>query len=205
MSRSPSQPHDDSLARFAASMAADTAEVDAATMHDAMAGLRRYLRKRFPAIRSDDLDDLAADAVARVVARSRSGALEQHPNLAGYLVRTVERLALDYLGSARINRELTVLDDVLAVQLPDHKAAAAFDKRATVDLVHAVLRRIQHSRDATLFQITTHMLNEIQLTGVVPSNRKIAQACGLSHTAVAKALQRLRQHVTALTDEEPQR
>ena len=190
---------DDPFAQFAASVAKEATEIDPATLQAAMSALHRYLRGKFPVIRADDLDDLAAEAVTRVVAKARTGSIRSHPNPAGYLVRTAEHLALDYLRSARHNREVATIEELPESRLTDAQAAAALDSRANVELVHAVLRRIQCSQDTTLFQITTYLLNEIQQTGVVPSNRKTARACQVSHTAVAKALQRLRNHFTALS------
>lgn len=190
----------DPLARLATSMTtASQTQVDPATMQEAVDFLHRYLGARFPSIQPVDLEDLVGEAVARVFAKSQDGSIRDHPNPAGYLLRTAENLTVDFLRSARHNREFA--SDVLPEGvLTDADAAAVFDERATVELVRAVLRRVRHSQDTILFQIATHVLNEAQRTGVVPSNRKIAQACNVSHTTVANALLRLRDHVTELSE-----
>ena len=54
------------------------------------------------------------------------------------------------------------------------------------------MRKIHDSGDSTLFVVVTHILDHIQRTGERPSNRQTAAACGLSHTAVANALIRMR-------------
>ena len=48
--------------------------------------------------------------------------------------------------------------------------------------------------DSTTFHIVTFILDQLQRTGEMPSNRQTARACGVSHTAVAKSLERFRRY-----------
>jgi DNA-directed RNA polymerase specialized sigma24 family protein len=191
----------DPLAAFAESIAGGTAEIDPETAHAARQALHRHLARRFPSISSDDLDDVSNEAVARIVEKSLAGALHTHPNPAAYLQVTADRIALDHLRSARRTREVLTSTSVEfgEVALTDD-GAAAFDRRATAEMVRDVLRHLEHDDDAVLFRIATYILDEVQRTGLMPSNRQTARACAMSHTAVAKALRRLRAYFPTATD-----
>ncbi len=76
--------------------------------------------------------------------------------------------------------------------LSDDEAASGLEDAATASAVREVLHQIQERGDATLFRVVTYLLDELQRVGDRPSNRQIAKACGLSHTAVANALVRVR-------------
>jgi hypothetical protein len=96
-----------------------------------------------------------------------------------------------------------LLDDSGAVDAQQRLEAAA-----TASAVRTVLRRVQVDGDATLFRVVTYLLDELQRTGTRPSNRQIAGAVGLSHTAVANALVRLRPYfdtVRSMTEPDERR
>lgn len=195
-----SAPKDDPLARFAASVTSGSTDIEPAAAVDSLTELQRYLASRFPGLQPADVGDIASEAITRVLVRARTGALQDLANPAGYLLQTAAHLAVDHLRSARRRREVVTPSEffVAVPQVTDDQAAAALHSRATVSLVHAVLRRVQEGDDPTLFRVMMFMLNEVQRTGVLPSNRQTALACGVSHTAVAKALQRMRAHFTAV-------
>ena len=193
-------PQGDPLARFAASVTSGSTDIDPSAATDSLTELRRYLVSRFPGLQPADVGDIASEAITRVLVRARTGALAELTNPAGYLLQTAAHLAVDHLRSARHRREVSAPGEffVDVPQVSDDQAAATLHRRATVSLVHAVLRRVQASDDATLFRVMMFMLNEVQKTGALPSNRQTAIACGVSHTAVAKALRRMRTHFTEL-------
>jgi hypothetical protein len=59
-------------------------------------------------------------------------------------------------------------------------------------LVRIALSTAHEAGDTTLVRVVTYLLDEIEQTGGVPSNRAAAEALGLSHTGVANALRRYR-------------
>lgn len=183
---------DDALKQFAESLAAES-DVDPATMREALIILCGHLLRKYASISRQDVADVANDAVARVVAKSNAGALRSDLNPTVYLLRTAEHTAIDHLRRKGRNREEVVPHEELVNTIrTDDEAAAVFDRKATAQLVYNALTQVQQSGDATSFRVATYVLDEIQKTGRMPSNRQTAKACGLSHTAVAKALVRLR-------------
>ena len=111
--------------------------------------------------------------------------------LRSYLRTAADWAVVDFYRSRR--REAPVAPETLhELVLSDDEAAAALTATATAAGVRAALGRIQRAGDATLFKVATYALDHIQRTGEQPSNRQIATACGISHTAVANALVRMR-------------
>jgi DNA-directed RNA polymerase specialized sigma24 family protein len=186
------------MAEFAAEVAAGAADIDSALAAAAMRALRLHLQRRFPGMGGDDLTEAAHESVARLAATARTGGVRgtgAGGRPGGYLLRTAENLLIDQLRSARWSREQPTPNTLLAdLVLTDDEAAQTLDRRATTDMVRRVLGRVQAAGDATLFRIATHMLDVIQRTGRVPSNRQTALACGVSHTTVADALRKLRRY-----------
>jgi len=128
-----------------------------------------------------------------VVAKSNAGALRSDLNPTVYLLRTAEHTAIDHLRRKGRNREEVMLnEEIVNTILTDDEVVAVFERKATAQQVYNVLTQVQQSGDATSFRVATYVFDEIQKTGRMPSNRQSAKACGLSHTAVAKALVRLR-------------
>jgi DNA-directed RNA polymerase specialized sigma24 family protein len=188
----------DVLGEFAAEVAAGTADIDPALAAAAMRALLLYLRHRFPGMNGDDLSEATHEAVARLAASARVGGVRgtrTGGRPGGYLLRTAENLIIDQLRSARWSREQPIPNTLLVdLVLTDDEAARTLDRRATTDMVRHVLSQIQAAGDATAFRVAAHMLDVIQRTGRVPSNRQTALACGVSHTTVADVLQKLRRY-----------
>ena len=156
--------------------------------------LRRYLRARHAGLPPADAEDIIDTVMTRLIDRITSGRWVPDPNppkLRSYLRTAADWAVVDFYRSGR--REAPVAPEHLQeLALSDDQAAAALTATATVAGVRAALGHIQRAKDATLFKVITYMLDHIQRTGEQPSNRQTATACGISHTAVAKALVRMR-------------
>lgn len=163
---------------------------------DNRAFLRAHLRARHPNLDGQDVEDIIETVMARLLARITAGTWvpePDQPKIRAYLRTAVNWAAVDFYRSARQMRERPVPTEALhELVLSDDEAVAALSRGATIDSVRAALRRIREDGDATLFRVVTSILDHIQRTGERPSNRQTGAACGLSHTAVAKALVRLR-------------
>jgi DNA-directed RNA polymerase specialized sigma24 family protein len=161
---------------------------------DNLAFLRRHLRSAHPGLSSHDAEDIAVSVLARLIDRVRQGDWAPDPNrrmLQSYLRRAADWAVLDFFRRANRVHERSVPPESLRdLVLSDDETASALEDAATASAVRAALRRIQETEDAVLFRVITHLLDAIQQTGARPSNRQIAKACGLSHTAVANALVR---------------
>ena len=158
--------------------------------------LRRYLRSTHRFVTAQDVDDITTNVMARIIGRITSGSWKPVADPAmirGYLRRAADWAVVDFYRVSRRTHENPVPNEILRdLILTDDEAVAALDRAATVDGVRAALSRVRDSGDVTLFVVVTYLLDEIQRTGERPSNRQIAAACGLSHTAVANALVRMR-------------
>jgi DNA-directed RNA polymerase specialized sigma24 family protein len=172
------------------------AQLELIASADNLAFLCRYLRAAHPEISSHDAEDIAAGVLTRLVDRVRSSDWVPQPDrkmLQSYLRTAANWAVIDSFRLARRAHEQPLPPELMRdLVLTDDETAAALDHAATAKAVRAALRRIQQDGDATLFRIVTYLLDELQRTGARPSNRQIATAVGLSHTAVANALVRVR-------------
>lgn len=195
---SPSGDRDDPLRRIATALATRPAVVEPAVFHDGVAALRRYLGRRFsPQLSPSDVDDLAVDAVTRMYEAARGGLVRDTGNPTGYLLKMAVTAALARL---KTNRRDLPADWLAGFLLTDDEAAARLDQLATADTVHRAMRTAHEAGDVTAVRVATYLLDEIQRTGIAPSNRRTAEILDLSHTGVAKALHRLRQHIEQSTE-----
>lgn len=170
------------------------ARMDLVASRENLEFLRRYLQARHTGLPSIDGEDIIDTVMARLIDRITSGRWVPDPNplmLRSYLRTAADWAVVDFYRSRR--REAPVTPEILhELVLSDDQAAAALTATATVAGVRDALGSIQRAGDATLFKVVTSMLDHIQRTGEQPSNRQTATACGISHTAVAKALVRMR-------------
>ncbi|MDD7939294.1 sigma factor [Actinomycetospora lutea] len=183
----------DRLADFSKALAGGP-DPDRALTADALRFLEGYLRRRFPTIADDDARDIAADAVVGVLRKVAEARVDPE-QVPGYLMTAVRHGGIDHIKSARHGREFTVSPEHLPEKFADAEVVAKLERRATVDLVRSALSAVRRSGDATAFRVATCLLDQIETTGDVPSNRRVAELCGLSHTGVAKALERFRAHL----------
>ena len=170
------------------------ARMDLVASRENLEFLRKYLHARHAGLPGADAEDIIDTVMARLIDRITSGRWVPDPNpamLRSYLRTAADWAVVDFYRSGR--REAPVAPENLnELALSDDQTAAALTATATVAGVRAALGHIQRVRDATLFKVVTYMLDHIQRTGEQPSNRQTATACGISHTAVAKALVRMR-------------
>jgi hypothetical protein len=163
--------------------------------------LRRHLLSAHPSVSPQDAEDITTKVLTRLIERIRAGEWAPEPEprlLRGYLRRAVDWAVVDFYRLARRTHENPVPHESLHdLALTDDQAVAALSRTATVDGVRIALRRIRESGDTTLFLVVTSVLDHIQRTGERPSNRQTAAACGISHTAVANALVRMRPYFEA--------
>ena len=161
-----------------------------------LAFLRRFLRSAHPGLSSHDTEDIALGVLARLIDRVRKGEWAPQPNrkmLESYLRTAANWAVIDFFRRANRAHEQVLPPEALRdLVLSDDEAASGLEDAATASAVREVLHQIQERGDATLFRVVTYLLDELQRVGDRPSNRQIAKACGLSHTAVANALVRVR-------------
>jgi hypothetical protein len=170
--------------------------VDLVASRENLEFLRRYLKSTHRFVTPQDVDDITTNVMTRLIGRINSGEwtpIADATMIRGYLRKAADWAVVDFYRLSQRTHENPVPNEVLHdLILTDDEAVATLSRAATADGVRAALGRIQDSGDVTLFVVVTYLLDEIQRTGKRPSNRQTAVACGLSHTAVANALVRMR-------------
>lgn len=170
--------------------------VDRVVSRENLGFLRRYLRSAHPAVSVQDAEDITTKVMTRIIGRINTGGWVPAADpgmIRGYLRNAVDWAVADHYRLARRTHENPVPNEVMhELVLTDNEAVAALGRAATTDGVRAALSEIRASGDVTLFLVVTYLLDHIQRTGQRPSNRQTGAACGISHTAVANALVRMR-------------
>ena len=163
--------------------------------------LHRYLFSRFSTLSMEDIEDISAETVERVLAAARKHRVRPAGNPAGYFLRVAHNVAIQRI---RRNREMPIppwnLPEIAVSD--DDAAAAALYRRADSAAVRSALFSAYIAKDLTVVRVVTYLLDELQETGTMPSNRKAADELELSHTGVAKARERFRKYLDQLVPAE---
>lgn len=187
-------PTTDALARGAAAMVANPSALEPQDYRDVSAALRSFLARRYPWFSPTDLEDVSASAIERMLRASRAGRIDPNGRPAGYLLAIARNAAVSQMR--HVGREVSIDEPSFPDPASDDEtASAAIEREVTARQVREALAAARKNGDTTLFRAATYFLDEAQLTGHHPSYRQVAEALGLSHTGVAKALQRLRAYL----------
>jgi DNA-directed RNA polymerase specialized sigma24 family protein len=179
-----------------------TESVTSSEFEAALLMLKRYLSSRLPTVDQSDVDDIAAEVIAKMFQLATEGKLSQVSS-DGYFYAMARNVALDRLRRMSI-RPLaavplgTLRDSLLS---GDDDVAATFDALATAQSVQRALKLARTNDDQVAFKVVTVALDETERLGERPSNRAIASQLGISHTAVAKALARFRAYLESIDDD----
>lgn len=111
-----------------------------------------------------------------------------------YLRTTADRSAYALL---RKKAQLYLNLDEVAPSMSDAAAAAAFDSAATTIDIKLFMRVLADAGDESSYKVLSYLLDEIHRKGKAPTTREIGEGVGLSHTGVAKALNRIRSRFRA--------
>lgn len=166
--------------------------------------LQSRIRGAYPNLSRLDVEDIVANVLAKQLDRLRAGKWVPEGDISqvrSYLVNAAKWAVLDFYRSARWTHEtLSANENLRDLVLTDDGTVAALEQTLATEEVRAALRHVQRDGDTTLFQVVTYLLDTLQCSGRRPSNRETANACGMSHTAVANALVRLRPYFEKARD-----
>lgn len=165
-----------------------------------MSHVTRYASSVVSGLSKEDLDDIASEALARLLAAAEKQILDESRSPAGYLLRTAGNLAIDHARRQLREepRELAA-DDSWERQTARPLEEARIDDDAIARLLSAVadaqtvmlgLAAAVAARDETAHRIVLHWLTLAERLGQAPTTRLVAAAAGVSHTTVATALRR---------------
>ena len=183
--------------RLAERLAADPDALTGADFAEAIESTRRFLRTRFHFISPEDLDDVTQLVMVRYLKLGEEGKLDPHLNPGSYLLRAAQWTALDYLRQQRQRREVPLDPASFPETAHDDEVSANLDHAATADTVRRALAIAREANDHTAYKVVVTFLDETDRTGSRPSNRAVAAQLDLSHTGVAKALDRFRAYVAS--------
>lgn len=167
--------------------------------------LRSYIRYRWPAFTADDIEDIVTDTVLKTTDRATRSIddIAKWPG-GGYVIQTAYTTAVDKWRRLhrRQEREEPVDQAILAeVLISDDDIAARFEQSETARSMVLALQRVRKAEDHMTFRVVTAALDETEAEGRPPSNRKLAERLGLSHTSVNAAMKRFRTYYLAANQE----
>ncbi|WIM98598.1 sigma factor [Actinoplanes oblitus] len=193
----------DPIRHLVSALTTEPGQLKGEVLQRGIAALRGYLYRRFgQALSGADIDEIAGDAVAQLVESVHRGMVSPAASPAGYLLAIASNQARTAIR--RIHRNVPVGDTHPALLgLTDDQTAARLEASATADLVQAAMADAYHRGDATAVRVATYLLDHIQRTGASASSRTAAEALGLSHEGVGKALRRLRAYIAAYQQQAP--
>jgi len=180
-------------------LAAEKLLDDPATMtEDELKAIRSlimiYLRGRLS--RAVDVEDLTQDTLMRLIQRQlKSNRIEAREvrNPIGYVLGVAQRTAVDHWRATHVEGgAIDLNEDIELIPASDDEIARLLDRQAGAQQVRDALKLAVAHRDETVVRVVAFILDHLQEHGQPPSNRSVGSALGLSHTGVAKALDRYR-------------
>lgn len=155
------------------------------------------LRRRFPAEATEDLADAARDAAVNTWQAMQSNHLRMDGDPTAYLITAAKNHVIDTL---RLKSRIPTVDlHSLDVAERENAISAFIDRNAAATDIRRGLSHALARNDTTTFRIIIFVLDEIERSGVMPTNRSVANSLGLSHTGVSKALARFRDYLSEVS------
>jgi DNA-directed RNA polymerase specialized sigma24 family protein len=151
-----------------------------------IASLRRYVTARFPDL---DADDVVQATITGLLERGHR--IDDVESARAYLLGATRYRAIDTLR-ARNRRPQVPLEAIGEQPTGDDDVARLIDLSATRASVYESLQASVIAGDELLVRVVTVWLDVAEEQGHAPSTREIAPLVGVSHTSVAKALERFR-------------
>jgi DNA-directed RNA polymerase specialized sigma24 family protein len=157
------------------------------------------LASRFPTLGDADRSDVIADALIRLIAAARSGAIDPKGNPAGYLWRIAENRAHDLLRRP----QFVPLDDTAEPQTraPDDEIATLLEAAASSADIKAAMRLAREDGEHGLVKTISSWLVLAERIGRAPTTREAGQALDMSHDTVARRLRRFGEYLAKVMDD----
>jgi DNA-directed RNA polymerase specialized sigma24 family protein len=175
--------------------ASSDASLDPQALTILLDGLVRVLRTSRFHLSSEDAEDVAQEAVIRLVEFARTDAADRVHKPGAYLIRVAQHLAIDRARQATVS--MSAPEDLETLATDDDAIAALLDADASVSLIEGAMRAAVSAGDHLAVRVVVHWLDLAQKFGEAPSSRAVAQRTGLSHTSVNKALSRFRHSLSS--------
>lgn len=149
--------------------------------------LRMWLSRR--ALPREDLDEVAADAVIRLVTAVEQGRLDPERPAGAWLRVVADHLALDLLKRKQ-RRPSTVEFDERAHDMArnDERIVALLDENAAGADIARLMRAFADADRQDVVRVVATWLDLAEFDGVAPSTRRVAERMGISHASVQRML-----------------
>lgn len=182
---------DDAAARTALELLLAGQEPDAEGFAALQSTMLRYLAAAWPAQSHYELEDVADEALTRLLLKSRQQSLGELADPLPYLLRTARN---EFLSRRRrkevVGLNENVPEDQEAVE--DRQLLRLLDEQASLSEFQDALRIVTERGDATSRQVLLTWLDKANECDGDPSDTMIGEALGIHATTVARALERLR-------------
>jgi DNA-directed RNA polymerase specialized sigma24 family protein len=182
---------DQKVARLATALSADAPATE--QLRAVEVELRRWLRSYEPRV---DTEAVAQEAIMRVFDRMRAAPSEEIRYPARLLRVVAQRLALDQIRSAWVQRTEPMPAGILEHPSDDDAIAALLSREATAQLVAKAMKTAAQRKDHLVIRCVAVWLDLAERRGAPPTTRDVAALAGVSHTSVRNALSRFRDYLS---------
>jgi len=155
--------------------------------------LRVWLSKR--RLNPADLDEVVADAIARLVSVAEAGGLDPTRPAGAWLRVVADHLALDAIRRHGRQDVLPLDEAAYAVGSEDDALARLLDSSAAFDDIGRALQAAHDDGEETIVRVVTAWRGLTDLNGEPPTSREVAERVGVSHMTVQRALKSFRAYV----------
>jgi DNA-directed RNA polymerase specialized sigma24 family protein len=165
--------------------------------------VRSVLNASVRALGVHDAEEVVQDVLLKFLDPVHAVELDPEKNPGAYLLTAVRWAAVDQRRKEQRERSHVTYDaldsDRFADRgiasagspaLSDDEAADLLVANENADWVRRVLAACRQNGDQMAYRVVVAILDEIQTTGAMPSQRAVATKLGLSHPTVGKALRR---------------
>ena len=156
-----------------------------------------------------DAEEVVQDVMLKFLDSNHAVELDPEKNPGAYLLTAVRWAAVDQRRREQRERSHVTYDalesDRFVLQgstslgsttLTDDQAAELLVANENADWVRRALAACRENGDQTAYRAVVTILDEIQMTGAMPSQRAVAAKLGVSHPTVGKALKRFEAYLT---------
>ena len=170
--------------------------------------VRTVLYASVRALGVHDAEEVVQDVMYRFLDPLHADQLDPLKNPGSYLLTAVRWAAVDQRRKEQRDRSLVTYDELESDRfaahgttsagspLTDDEAADLLVANENADWVRRTLAACRENDDQTAYRVVVAILDEIQMTGAMPSQRAVAAKLGISHPTVGKALTRFEAYLS---------
>jgi DNA-directed RNA polymerase specialized sigma24 family protein len=150
--------------------------------------VRLWLSRR--GLTADELDDVATEAVLRLLRTEKKGRLDPTRSAGGWLRVVADHLTIDKKRRRqRAGPPGVPFDEAVHGGAgDDDRLASLLDETAAASDVRSALRAAADAGETTVVRVVTAWLGLAEANGEPPTSRELADRIGISHATVQRSL-----------------